>query len=184
MNKQINYLQTWDLAPEYMYKKYNGFPIYKNTSSHTPLYNGIYENRLVRHTIDSISKRHHNTEDSDSIDEILQDRKNLIRSKIEMLLLQLSQRKSINQEITQRINYDLCKAQTLIMEMGYDIHGISRNKLPLEKIKFDLEGQIRMEQTSYFRDTGMLNRDLRDALVQYIDQVQKDSLIDGLEVEK
>lgn len=170
MNKQIDYLQTWDLAPEYMYKKYNGFP--------------IYENRLVRHTIDSISKQHYNREDSDSIDEILQDRKNLIRSKIELLLLQLSQRKSINHEITQRINYDLCKAQNLIMEMGYDLHGISRNKLPLEKIKFDMERQIRMEQTSYFQDTGMLNRDLRDALIQYVDHVQKDSLINNLEVGK
>lgn len=182
MYNQKNYLQIWELAPEYHYKNYS-ITYNKNESSYlTPA--GYDDNILVSHTINSIAKMKQGGSDADHIDEILKSRKHLIRSKIELILLQLGQRKTINRKMIQGINNDLCMAQTMLMEMGYDTRGMDWNRLALEKIKFDLERQIRQEQANYFQDTGMLNRDLRDSLIQYVDQIQKDSLINGMEVEK
>jgi hypothetical protein len=178
------YLNKWDLPPEYRVLCYSGAPVFKSTWSYRPLSPGYHDNILVRHTIDGISNRQYETDSANSIDEIFKDRKTLIRSKIELVLLQLSQRKSINQEIIKSINYDLCKTQTLLMETDYKNQDMGRNRLSLEQAKFDLERQNRMEQTSYFKDTGMLNRDLTDTLIQYIDHVQKDALMEGPEVEK
>jgi hypothetical protein len=36
-----------------------------------------------------------------------------------------------------------------------------------------------MEETNYFKDAALLNRDLKDTLIQYIEEVQKNSLITG-----
>jgi hypothetical protein len=60
---------------------------------------------------------------------------------------------------------------------------MDRDRLSLEKVKFDLEAQRRMEGTSYFRDTGLLNKDLKDTLIQYLSEVQKSKIM-GLEEEK
>jgi hypothetical protein len=119
----------------------------------------------------------------ESIDELFEDRLGLIRSKIELILLQLEQRKQINQGILYQIESDGCKAQNLIFEMGYRVYRMDRDRLSLEKVKFDLESQKRMEEASYFRDTGLLNKDLKDTLIQYLGEVQK-SRIMGLEEEK
>ena len=111
------------------------------------------------------------------IDDLFQDRLGLIRSKIELILLQLDQRKGINQENLYRIDQDSCQAQNLIFEMGYRAYRMDRDRVTLEKMKFDLEAQKRLEETSYFRDTGLLNQDLKDALIQYLGEVQKSAFI-------
>ena len=113
-----------------------------------------------------------------SIDELFKDRLGLIRSKIELILLQLDQRKQINQEVLYEIDKDSCKAQTLIFEMGYRGYRMDRDRLTLEKVKFDLEGQKRLEEVSYFRDTGLLNKDLKDTLIQYLSEVQKSKILE------
>jgi len=137
-----------------------------------------HENKLVDHIFQTIYQ-------SDSkksflggdIDDLFQDRLGLIRSKIELILLQLDQRKEINQENLYRIDQDSCQAQNLIFEMGYRAYRMDRDRVSLEKMKFDLEAQKRMEETSYFRDTGLLNQDLKDALIQYLGEVQKSTFI-------
>jgi hypothetical protein len=40
-----------------------------------------------------------------------------------------------------------------------------------------------MEEASYFRDTGLLNKDLKDTLIQYLGEVQKSKIL-GMEEEK
>jgi hypothetical protein len=141
-----------------------------------------HENKLVNHIFETIYQRDSQKGPmGDSIDDIFQDRLGLIRSKMELILLQLDQRKQINQEVLNRIDQDSCQAQNLIFEMGYRAYRVDRDRLSLEKIKFDLEGQKRMEETSYFRDTGLLNKDLKDTLIQYLGEVQKGSLIMGAE---
>jgi hypothetical protein len=88
----------------------------------------------------------------------------LIRSKIGLILLQLDQRKLINREILNKIDKDSCKAQTPIFEVGYRGYRMDRERLTLEKV--DLESQKRLEEVSYFRDTGLLNKDLKDTLIR------------------
>jgi hypothetical protein len=143
-----------------------------------------YDNRLVNHIFETIDERKARKDPQEgSIDELFQDRLGLIRSKIELILLQLEERKKINQEVLNEIDKDSCKAQNLIFEMGYRVYRMDRERLTLEKIKFDLEGQKRMEEVSYFRDTGPLNKDLKDTLIQYLSEVQKSKIL-GLEGEE
>ena len=143
-----------------------------------------HENRLVNHILQTIDQKETQKDiQTESIDELFKDRLGLIRSKIELILLQLDQRKQINQEILYEIDKDSCKAQTLIFEMGYRAYRMDRERLTLEKVKFDLESQKRLEEVSYFRDTGLLNKDLKDTLIQYLGEVQKSKIL-GLEEEK
>ena len=145
------------------------------------LYRG---NSLVNHIFETIDQR--NTQRSplgESIDELFKDRLGLIRSKIELILLQLEQRKQINHEILSQIEKDNCTAQNLIFEMGCRAYRMDRDRLTLEKVKFDLENQKRMEEANYFRDTGLLNKDLKDTLIQYLSEVQKSKIL-GLEGEE
>ena len=137
-----------------------------------------HENKLVDHIFETIhqndSKKSYLGGD---IDDLFQDRLGLIRSKIELILLQLEQRKNINQENLYRIGQDSCQVQNLIFQMGYRAYRMDRDRLSLEKMKFDLEAQKRTEETCYFRDTGLLNKDLKDALIQYLGEVQKSAFI-------
>jgi len=143
----------------------------------------FYENQLASHILETIYQR--NEEKSplgESIEELFKDRLGLIRSKIELILLQLEQRKKINQEVFYEIDKDSCKAQNLIFEMGYRVYRMDKERISLERVKFDLESQRRLEEVSYFRDTGLLNKDLKDTLIQYLSEVQKSKII-GLEEE-
>jgi len=135
-------------------------------------------NRLVNHILQAIDQKGTQKDiQTESIDELFKDRLGLIRSKIELILLQLDQRKKINQEILYEIDKDSCKAQTLIFGMGYRAYRMDRERLTLEKVKFDLESQKRLEEVSYFRDTGLLNKDLKDTLIQYLSEVQKSKIL-------
>jgi hypothetical protein len=143
-----------------------------------------HENRLVTHILQTIDQKETLRDvQTESIDDLFKDRLGLIRSKIELILLQLDQRKQINQEVLYEIDKDSCKAQTLIFEMGYRGYRMDRERLTLEKVMFDLEGQKRLEEVSYFRDTGLLNKDLKDTLIQYLSEVQKSKIL-GLEEEE
>lgn len=92
----------------------------------------FYDNRLVNHIVETIYQR--NTQKSqlgESIDELFKDRLGLIRSKIELILLQLEERKKINQEVLYQIDQDSCKAQNLIFEMGYRDYRMDRDRVTL-----------------------------------------------------
>ena len=183
MRENVDYLKIWELPKTYEVQPYKSYPVYIYHSSYAPFDTKYYENILVRYTFNNILKRENTGGESGDIEDILQDRKNLIRSKIELILLQLGQRKTINHDVIKSINYDMCKTQTFLMGMDHENQALDRNRLSIEQLQFDLDRQLRMEQLNYFKDTGMLNRDLRDALIQYVDQVQKDSIINRLEVE-
>ena len=78
-----------------------------------------HDNRLVNHIFETIDQREAKKDPlEESIDELFKDRLGLIRSKLELILLQLEQRKEINQDILCQIDEDSCRAQTLIFEMG------------------------------------------------------------------
>jgi hypothetical protein len=135
------------------------------------------ENALVDHMFKTIEEKTLNKNLSDGIESLFNDRLDLIRSKIEFLLLQLGQRKMIKDDILCQIEDDSCKAQNLIFEMGIRAYHVDRDRLNLEKVKLDLEKQKRMELANYFRDTGMINKDLKDALIQYLSETQKSSIM-------
>jgi hypothetical protein len=136
----------------------------------------IYKNRLAQHVLETISNRKQQAL-NDATDDLFQDRFRLIRSKLELIILQLAERKKINRKILYQIDQDACRAQSLYFDMGFKGYELSKEKLALEKMKFDLERQRRAEQSTYFNDTALLNRELKDTLIEYLDEFQKNQLL-------
>jgi hypothetical protein len=147
----------------------------KNAPSYTC--NLFYDNKLASHILDTIYQSSSENSLLDPTDEIFKDRLDLIRSKLELILLQLDQRKAINQNILYQIDKDSCRVQTLNLEMGPGAYEMGRERLTFEQMQFDLKRQKRMEETSYFKDTGLLNTELKDTLIQYMEEKQKNALL-------
>ena len=150
---------------------------YQISSPLPPQFPPCRENRLVNRIYETIAQRGLNRNAPDGIEALFNDRLDLVRSRIELLLLLLDQRKEINERILHKIDEDSCKAQTLIFEMGPRAYRMDRERLSLERMKLDLEQQKRREMADYFRDIGMINKDLKDALIQYLGETQKRSVI-------
>ena len=109
----------------------NKYPIPNNKETPNKPF---YDNQMVSHMVSHILQTLYQTstpKDSleEEIDNIFRDRQTLIRSKIELILLQLEERKKINQAVLYQIDKDSCKAQTLIFEMGYRVYRMDRERL-------------------------------------------------------
>jgi len=147
-----------------------------------PCWKPSSKNDLVDHVLCSMKKESLQNSSQDTIDDIFEDRLTLIRSKIEMILLQIDERKKIHRNMMYGIAKDSCKAQNMINERLTRSYHMDRERTNLEGMKFDLGQQERKESASYFNDTCELNRELREALTQYQEEVQKNMLISGMEV--
>jgi len=140
-----------------------------------------FKNELAEHIFDSIYQKSSENISQGSIDEIFEDRLTLIRSKIELIILQIEQRKKIHAKIFYRIAYDSCLVHNLLYDMGARIYGVDFDRISIEKMKLDLEEQKRREATNNFNDTSLLNRELREVLIEYKDEVQKSALVADME---
>jgi hypothetical protein len=95
----------------------NGYP-YRNYSCKTPTPPAYEENTLVTYALGTMNTGQ--LQDASGIDMILSGKKELIRSKIELLLIQIGQRKAIHYGIDSGIDYDSCKVQSLLLQMRED----------------------------------------------------------------
>lgn len=135
-----------------------------------------YGNELVRHAFSQIAAADSYKSEIDGIEGILCGRKELLRSKMELILLQLEQRKRINTEIYSHINADDCYLQDMIFTLGPGAYTITKYRLQLEKMKFDLSSQKRQEVANCFRDMMLLNTELKDTLLEYQKEIQNEAL--------
>lgn len=135
-----------------------------------------YGNEMVHHAFSQIAAADSHKSKIDGIEGILCGRKELLRSKMELILLQLDQRKRINTEIFSHIEGDDCYLQDMILTLGPGAYTITKYRLQLEKMKFDLSSQKRQEVANCFRDTMLLNTELKDTLLEYQREIQKDAL--------
>lgn len=131
-------------------------------------------NRLVDY---AFSRRHEKSDPAgDDIEALLQGRKDLLRSKINLLLIQLEQRRDINREVIDYIEQDSCHLGSLLMQAEESAVRWGKERLNLEKQRLDLKAQKRMESVNYFRDTALLNKELKDALLEYQKETQNENL--------
>ena len=63
----------------------------------------------------------------------------------------------------------------------YRKYSFDRERLTIEKMKKELERQKRMEEVNYFRDLALLQKDLKDTIIEYLSEQNKQNLISGLE---
>lgn len=119
---------------------------------------------------------------TDPLGELMGQKRELLRSKIEMILVGIEERKKIKQENLYRIDIDSCDCTNMIFQMPpYRKYGFDKERLTIEKMKKDLEKQKRMEEVNYFRDLALLQKDLKDTIIEYLSEQNKQSLISGLE---
>lgn len=172
---------------EYFDLKYIVYPIIiqdqKNQASYLDPPHKGYENILVKYASKAQEQRTQQGKNDDGLESILSGKKDLLRSKIDLLLVQLGQRKKINQNVLYRIDKDDCHIQDLVFYMGPRRYYITRERINLEKMRFDLYKQRRMEEVSYFRDTALLNNELKDTLLEYQKELQNDSIMSGINKE-
>ena len=186
MENQYGYENVEILDP-----RYTVYALQDRTAGKSPyglpvVYRGLFpvshQNELVEYTLNSARQRQVAGTGSDCLEDVFSDRIGLIRSKIELALLQLDKRKDIHQRVLYEIAQDDVRADNLLIEMGPAVYYINRERLAIEKVKFDLEKQKRMEEVAYFKDTAFLNKELKESLIEYLAENQKSSFVSDMEV--
>jgi hypothetical protein len=111
----------------------------------------------------------------DSIDAILNSKKDLILDKLGMLVSALNQRKKIKRDVFSDIEKDSvwCQNEIFGIEQLYD----PRLEREWKQRKLDLNREYRQEKTSYFRDLTTLESELRDTMLDYIKESQLNQLL-------
>ena len=118
----------------------------------------------------------------DPLETIMGERKALLGSKIEMILSGIEERKKIKQKNLYRIDKDYCSVLNVQFQMPREKqYSVDRDRLTLERMKKDLEQQKRMEEVNYFRDLGLLKKDLTETMIEYLSEQNKQNLISNLE---
>jgi len=113
------------------------------------------------------------------IESFLQQKQDVITYKIQMLYSEIGQRSYINDKILYRINQDQCSCQNLIMGRGAEF--LDRQRIELENKILDLEKEKRREKTTFFSDLSFLNKELRFARVEALEEKQKQALCLNME---
>ena len=111
---------------------------------------------------------------STGIEDLLQQKQDVINTKIQMLYSEMGVRSYINGQLLYRINYDQCTCQNLIMARGDEF--LDRQRMELENKILDLEQEKRREETAFFRDLSFLNKELRFARIEAMEEQQKQAL--------
>ena len=118
----------------------------------------------------------------DPLTQIMGEKRELLGSKIEMILSGIEERRDIKSQIMYRIDLDSCDVSNMIFQLPpYRKHNFDKERLTLEKMKQDLEKQKRMEEVNYFRDLSFLQKDLVETVIQYVSEQNKQNILSGLE---
>ena len=114
------------------------------------------------------------TSDDDSLDAILNSKKDLLMDKLAMLIQALDERRKIKTGIFHKIQKDStwCQNQIFEIEKLYD----PKLEREWKRNMLDLNRERRQERTAYFRDVSMIQQELRDTMLEYIKERQMDAL--------
>jgi hypothetical protein len=114
------------------------------------------------------------TPDDDSLDAILNSKRDLLIDKLAMLTHALDERKKITIDLFQNIQKDStwCQNQIFEIEKLYD----PKLEREWKRNMLDLNRERRQERTAYFRDVSMIQQELRDTMLEYIKERQMDAL--------
>ena len=126
-----------------------------------------YQNSQLNHS----SYDHKDQFFGTGLEELMFKRGEIIDSKINLVLSDIYQRREFQHDNAYHICLDQCACRNLINELDEDVW--DRNRIELEKKIIDLEQEKRMEQTSYFRDILFLKRELREAMIEKLEENQK-----------
>lgn len=109
------------------------------------------------------------------LDLLLGQRRELLRSKVELIASEIKERRYLKERNIYQINLDQCVCRDTILLRGEEIW--DRYRFKLEQSLLDLEREKRMSQESYFRDLLFLKRELRQALIEGLEEDQKAAVL-------
>jgi hypothetical protein len=112
---------------------------------------------------------------STGIDDLLLQRGEIIDSKLDMLMSDIYQRRKLEEDNLYRINLDQCTCRNLIYRMPPTLW--DKKRMDVERKIIDLEQEKRREQADYFRDILFLKKELRETLVEKLEEQQKLALL-------
>ena len=115
------------------------------------------------------------------IEDLMLQRGEIIDSRLDMLISDIYQRRKLEEDNLYRINLDQCTCRNMIYRM--DRYVWDKTRVDVEKKIIDLEQEKRREQADYFRDILFLKKELRDTLIEKLEEQQKLALLTEQEEE-
>ena len=112
--------------------------------------------------------------DDMGIEQLFAQKQEIIDSKIQMLYLEMGSRAVLKEKNLYSINYDQCGFRNLIYQMCQ--YSFDRRRVELERKIIDLEQEKRREEKDFFKDLMFLNKELRFAKIEEMEEKQKQAL--------
>ena len=112
------------------------------------------------------------------LDSLLQHRKELLHQKIGLLTVEIFRRYALEKDNLYGIDKDQCTFRSLIWQIGD--HYFDRRRIELERRIVDLEQEKRREKANTFRDVLFLKKELRETLLETIEERQKEAYFTGI----
>jgi hypothetical protein len=109
----------------------------------------------------------------DGFEQLIAQRQNLIFSNLQMLYTEIYKRQKIKDTNIYRINIDQCAFKNLIFQVNDYIW--DKNRIELEQKIIDLEQEKRKQEANCFKDTLFIQKELRQSLIEKLDEQQKAS---------
>ncbi|MDY6839639.1 MAG: hypothetical protein SWH78_16880 [Thermodesulfobacteriota bacterium] len=108
------------------------------------------------------------------LEELMNQRRDIISFKARLLFSEMYQRYKLRDKNLYRISLDQCVCTNLIYELG-DL--IDNRRLQLERQLIGLEQEKRKEMANYFRDVSFLRKELRETLIEKLEEDQKAAML-------
>ena len=155
------------LDPKYLYRAYS-----KNDIAG---YDSFNSSKIIEPVIPGDDLAPVSGFEGTDLTDLLSQRGLLIDSRVDMILADIDQRRRIKDSNIYRINLDQCAHRNTIFSRGEDLW--DKNRLKLEENILSLEEEKRKEESSYFRDILFLKKELRDFVIEKMEEGQKASLL-------
>lgn len=109
---------------------------------------------------------------SADLDEFINQKTELSRLRIGLLKTEINERKSLKTSNLEKIKKDICICRDLINKIIKEDE-LTDERIKLEEKIFDLEKEKRQQHENFFRDIQRLNKELREALIETVEEAQK-----------
>jgi len=115
------------------------------------------------------------------LEHLMLKRGEIMDSKLQMLLSEIYCRHIIKKENLYDISIDQCTCRNLIYFIGNDC--LDTKRIELERKIIDLEQEKRKEKAGYFNDILFLKKELRETLIEKLEEEQKAMILNKPEEE-
>jgi hypothetical protein len=105
------------------------------------------------------------------IEDLMEQRRDIVHRKLHMVISEINQRYKLKNENLYQIDLDQCTCRSLIYDMGPNTW--DRKRVEFERRIIDLEQEKRRERASYFRDILFLKKELRQSLIEKVEEENK-----------